>query len=366
MKILLVSPYGGVPGGITRWTEHIIEYYKKYGTQECDLDLVPMGRDRFVNINSNVCYRIWTAIKDYRKILKTYCHKLREDNYDVVHLTSSASLSLFKDLFIIHKAKQKGIKTILHFHFGRIPILAQLRNWEWKLLTKIVKYADAVVVIDKASFDTLIANGFNNVKLLPNPIAPSVLKIAKENRNIKRIEKSILFVGHVVKTKGIFELLEATSHIPGVTLKMIGHITPQIRSEIETLYNANAMWLDLAGEQPYTEVIKNMCCCDIFVLPTYTEGFPNVILESMACGCAIITTPVGAIPEILEEQNGRLYGIMVEPQNVDQLQNAIEKMLSDTQLKDECRVNVQHRVSNRYNIDSIWRQLVGIWEETVV
>ena len=104
-----------------------------------------------------------------------------------------------------------------------------------------------------------------------------------------------------------------------------------------------------------------MCQCDIFVLPTYTEGFPNVILESMACGCAIVTTPVGAIPEMLEEENGKHYGLMVEPRNVEQLKSSIEKMLSDIDYKNECRTNVQQRVNERYNIDSVWRQMVDVW-----
>ena len=108
-----------------------------------------------------------------------------------------------------------------------------------------------------------------------------------------------------------------------------------------------------------------MCQCDVFVLPTYTEGFPNVILESMACGCAIVATPVGAIPEMLEEENNNHYGVMVEPRNVEQLKAGIEKMLSDVDFKNECRANVQQRVIERYNIDSVWRQMTGIWKETI-
>ncbi len=364
MKILLVSPYGGVPGGISRWTEHILKYYNQYGLQDCELDLAPMGRDRFVNINSPIIYRLWTALKDYRLILKRYRQQLRQKRYDVMHFTSSASLSLFKDLYIIRKAKQKNVKSIVHFHFGRIPELAQVQNWEWKLLLKVVKEADQVVVIDKASYDTLRANGFDNISFLPNPVAPRVVDIAKENVGVKRTPRSILFVGHVVKTKGVFELLEACSKIENINLQLVGHITPDMQTQIETLYK-DASWLTVCGERPYDEVVKEMCKCDVFVLPTYTEGFPNVILESMACSCAIVATPVGAIPEMLEEENDKHYGIMVEPRNIEQLRVGIEKMLSDEIFKNECRANVQQRVIERYNIDSVWRQMVDIWNKTI-
>ena len=145
---------------------------------------------------------------------------------------------------------------------------------------------------------------------------------------------------------------------------MLGAI---LDSEKEALYkySDHADWLNIRGETPYEEVIAEMCKCDVFVLPTYTEGFPNVILESMACGCAIVTTSVGAIPEMLEEEDGKHYGIMVEPRNVEQLKGAIERMLSDADFKNECRANVQQRVNERYNIDSVWRQMVDIWSETI-
>lgn len=364
MNVLLVSPYGGVPGGIARWTEHILKYYSQHGLQDCEMDLVSTGRDRFVNINSPIIYRLWTALTDYSKILKKYRNQLRQKRYDIMHFTSSASLSLIKDLYIIRQAKRSGVKSVVHFRFGRIPELSQARNWEWKLLVKVVKAADQVVVIDKASYDTLRANGFDNISLLPNPVAPHVVDIAKENVGVEKTPRSVLFVGHVVKTKGVFELLEACSKIENINLQLVGHITPDMQTQIETLYK-DAPWLTICGEKPYDEVVKEMCKCDVFVLPTYTEGFPNVILESMACGCAIVTTPVGAIPEMLEEENDKHYGIMVEPRNVEQLKVGIEKMLSDEDFKNECRANVQQRVIERYNIDSVWRQMVDIWSETI-
>ena len=364
MKILLVSPYGGTPGGITRWTEHVISRYCKCSNQDLELDLVPMGRDKLININNSFLYRICTAILDYRKILGNYCNKLNHKRYDVVHLTSSASLSLFKDLFILYRAKRYGAKTIIHFHFGRIPQLETLHNWEWKLLCRVVNAADMVVVIDKQSYNTLLQNGFMNVRLLPNPIAPKVIDVIKKSRQEKRIDRTILFVGHGIKTKGIYELVDACRNIPNIKVKMLGAI---LDSEKDTLYkySGNASWLNIQGEIPYEDVIAEMCKCDVFVLPTYTEGFPNVILESMACGCAIVTTPVGAIPEMLEEENDKHYGLMVEPRNVEQLKVGIEKMLSDADFKNKCRGNVQQRVIERYNIDSVWRQMVDIWNETI-
>lgn len=360
LNILLVAPYGGVPGGISRWTSHILDYYNHYVTDDCSLDLVPMGRTMFVNISTPTWKRLWTAWIDYRKILADFNRKIKSA-YDVMHLTSSGGLSLYKDLYMIRRAKKYGTKSIIHFHFGRIPELVQQNNHEWKLVKKVVSEVDKVIVIDQMSYDTLVSLGFKNIAIMPNPIAPAVEKIVSDNRNITRTKREILFTGHVVKTKGIFELLKACSKIDDIHLKIVGHITADMQTEIENIYGKPG-WLTISGEKPYEDVIKDMMQCDIFVLPTYTEGFPNVILEAMAAGCAIVSTPVGAIPQMLEDDEHGKYGVFVTPKDDASLQKAIEDILDNESLKQTMRLNVQRRVSERYNIRSVWNKMLSIWE----
>lgn len=364
MKILLASPYGGIPGGISRWTGHIVDYYNRHGKSDCDLKIFPMQRSVFVNINSSMLYRLRWAVKDYSKLISLFRKEITSNHYDILHLTSSASISLLKDFIMLRMARRRGIKTIIHFRFGRIPELIEKNNWEWKLLKIVVKLADKVIVIDKASYNTLINTGFNNVILLPNPVAPAVLNIVASNSSIKREQGVVLFVGHVVKTKGIFELIEACKQIPNIKLRIVGHIETETRLKIEDVSN-NAKWIEIIGEEPYDEVIKEMLRCDIFVLPTYTEGFPNVILESMACGCAIVASSVGAIPEMLEDENDKKCGLQVAPQDVIGLCSAVKSLLYDDAMKAEFRLNATNRVNEKYNMLSIWKQLCLIWNNVL-
>ena len=74
---------------------------------------------------------------------------------------------------------------------------------------------------------------------------------------------------------------------------------------------------------------------------------------------------MGAIPEMLEEENGKRYGILVPPKNIERLREGIEKMLCDVDLKEEVRQNVQQRVNERYNIEAVWKQLIKIWETSL-
>lgn len=362
-KILLVAPYGGVPGGISRWTSHIVDFYSGLDNPEVQIDLMSTSRKKFINIGMSTIYRIWHGIKDYREILKNYNTKLRQKSYDLVHLTSSGSLGLYKDLYILSKAKKSGAKCVVHFHFGRIPELFRKNNHEWKMILKVCRICDCIIVLDKDSYNTLKQVGFSNVKILPNPVAPRIEDIVNEVPKIV-IPNTILFVGHVVPTKGVFELIEAFSALDdNLKLKLVGHITPDMRRILSAKLSPEvSKRVEICGEKPYDEVIKDMLSCDIFVLPTYTEGFPNVILEAMATGCAIVTTPVGAIPQILEHgDNDQEYGVFIEPKKAKQLRDAIVSLIYDDEYKEAMRNRVQKRVVERYNISSVWEQLVRIW-----
>lgn len=364
MKILLATPYGAAIGGIARWSQHIVKYYEKIGHKDCEMDILPMGRQSFTNIDS-AYKRVYYGVRDYHSFLVKEKKMMNEKKYDIFHLVSSASLSLFKDFIMLSAAKKRGAKTIVHFRFGRIPELSIKRNWEWRMICKVVQLSDMAIVLDKASYKTLHNAGYDNVVLLPNPVAPRVSEIIEKTNIKERIPRTLLFAGHGIRTKGIYELIEACKQIPDIKLRMIGNIADDVKNELITL-SGNAKWLDVAGEFPYEKTIAEMRSCDIFVLPTYTEGFPNVILESMACGCAIVTTPVGAIPEMLEEENGKKFGMLVAQKNAQQLKEGIETLLNNDTLKEECRRNVQQRVNERYNIDAVWKQMLNIWKETML
>ncbi len=92
-------------------------------------------------------------------------------------------------------------------------------------------------------------------------------------------------------------------------------------------------------------------------MPSYSEGFPNVILEAMACFCAIISTKVGAIPYILDNNSG----ICVESKNTEQLNNAITHLLSNEDLRFEIGMNAFNKVKNEYSIDKIGTEIKNIW-----
>lgn len=336
-----------------------------YYSQRIDIDIDVLSQsvsDVFITKTTFILKRIWVGLLSYGKIYRQMKQMIKSTHYDVLHLCSSGHISLVKDYVYVKFAKKNSVKTVVHYHFGLIPKLAQKNNWEWKLIKRVIRLSDNVIVIDLKSKETLEKSGFNNVFYLPNPISQEVVDIInKEKASAKRQANHLLFVGHVIPTKGVYELVEACKDIPSIRLDVVGRIIPEVRTKMLDLAGDDVGWIHFKGELPRQEVIREMLSCGIFVLPTYTEGFPNVILESMACSCPIVTTDVGAIPEMLDVENNPC-GICVVPKNVEELKSAIQHMLNDGNYAELCGERAAKRVNSNYSVDVVWKQLSNVWK----
>lgn len=365
VNVLLCSPVG-IPGGIPIWTENILSAWEK--TDNSGIGITQFFPTKFthssVSRHGSIA-RIWAGLRSYLPFIKGLRKKLKSEQFDVVHLSSSAGFGLLRDLIALCICKSYGVKSVVHFHFGRIPSLAKSRNWEWNLLTKVISRASATIVMDPASLQALKLDGFDSVVNLPNPLSERVINMIDAVGDKRRMKGVVLFVGHVIPTKGVFELVEACKSIPDIKLKIVSICDPELQKQLQYLAGENHQtWLEFTGNIPQSEVLSEMCHCDVFALPTYTEGFPNVIIEAMAAGCAIVTTPVGAIPEILENYQDKRFGLFVQPRSVTQLHDAIVELLANESLKSELRKNVSVRVHERYHIQNIWNSLAELWIKT--
>jgi len=362
MKVLLCSPLSGMVGGISLWTEHVCNFLKN--KPDITLTLLDTARKHNIYPDTPFPERIYKGVQEYRIIFSAINKKLKSQKFDVVHLVSSASFSLLKDYFIIKSSKKKNVPCVIHFHFGRIPDLFLNKNWEYRLLKLVIGIVDHVVVLDLPSYNILLANGFTNVSLLPNPLSPIVDKILDKHLWIERNHRKIMFAGNVIPTKGIFELIEACSEIDNIKIQILGAVTDDVKKKISyTIADVNKF--NVVGVKNHETIIKEMLSSRIFVLPSYTEGFPNVILESMAAGCAIISTDVGAIPEMLAIDSSESCGIIVKPKDVLGLRNAIVELLENEETADLLSMNARKRVHQEYSIEKIMQDLIAIWKTAV-
>jgi len=144
-------------------------------------------------------------------------------------------------------------------------------------------------------------------------------------------QRRIIYVGRLHRDKGVLDLLEAVSLLKSrgrtdvsVVIAGSGPHEDLIRSRILELgVQSEVQMIGAVRGAQKMAVWKD---ADIFVLPSYHEGLPYAVLESLASGTPLITTRVGAIPEILEEG---VHALFVDPGQPVMLGKAIERLASD-------------------------------------
>lgn len=367
MKVLLVSPYSDkLVGGITNWTRYIVSYQQENGG---NVDLTLLNNENATQVMdvTNLVKRLFAGLSNYLPVLRQFKKKVGNEHYDVAHICTSASFGLIRDLMIVNAARKKGVKAVVHTHFGRIPQVITSKGWEGRLFRRLANRADCIAVMDKSSLKALQDNGYENVRFVPNPLSTDVQRSIEDLGEMEREPRKIVFAGHVLASKGLRELVEACREIYQVKVEILGKVSDETFREM--LYQIggkdSTRWLSIPGNKPFEEVLYEMKSCGVFVLPSYSEGFPNVILESMACGCPIVATSVGAMPEMLDADGEKPCGICVPPQNIEALRDAIISLLGDPKKAKELGENARKRVNEQYDILKVWKQLVGLWEEVM-
>lgn len=365
LKVLLISPSPPPVGGIQSWTINLINHFKHQDQIElCYEDTAVKYRGV---LELNIWNRITAGIRVTKDVIKAMKQLIHIHNPDVIHLTSSASLALLKDYLIIREAKKFNVPVIIHWHFGRIPDLAIRKNWEWYLISFIIRRISYSVVIDNHSYKSLYDAGFKNVVNIPNPVSEELVKIANNQKIVERQveEGKVVFVGHVYVNKGIYELVEACIALPIVKqLKIIGPIMNEVQPELEKIASkrGNGAWLTLTGAKSSEEVFAEIHSAELLVLPSYTEGFPIVILEAMAMGCPVVATNVGAISDMLNINSDLPAGICIPVKDIEALKVSIEKLLSDKELCTKYGQNGLTRVLENFTADKIFKEYQEVWQ----
>lgn len=361
-KVLFFSPIYPT-GGIATCSLNIIDFVTKNKITNfvfCDGSIYHKKAGQ-----SSIIRRIYSGVLDTCRLVMNYIKTIKNSKPDVIHINTSASWALYKDWIYLKIAKFFHCEVVFQYHFGRIPELKKVQNWEWKLLLKNIKASKHIIVIDPLSKKVLDDEGLKNkVTYIPNPCSIELGAIAKEKVSDKEVD-SYIFVGHVIPTKGVYELVEAFAEITKtLKLTLIGLVTEQVKKDLECIAakKDDGKWLSIVGNKHLDYIYGKMKSVTALILPSYTEGFPNVVLEAMACGCPVIATNVGAIPDMLSstyEQNA--CGICILPHSKDILKRTILDFENNKNRQYEYAISGKKKILSSYTIDKIFSQYQQVW-----
>lgn len=207
-----------------------------------------------------------------------------------------------------------------------------------RLTARALRRAHAVVAVSHDLAERMADLGVSREKITPlingvdtSLFYPRDMREARRQLDLPQDERIVLFVGNLEHVKGIMYLLEAAVALretekDSFLLALVGEGTA--RGEIESFIDKHGLQnhIKLFGRRTHREIPLWMNSCDIFCLPSISEGCPNVVLEALACARPVVASAVGGIPELIEsDKNGCLVPAGDAPALTRALQHTLEK-----------------------------------------
>lgn len=280
---------------------------------------------------------------------------------DLVHVHMAEHGSVLRKGIIVALAASFRVPVVLHLHGGRFP--EQVRSagplTRWAIRRLVAACSETVVLGD--FWRRFMAEEFGaeakRVTVLHNAVpGPPAIPLRASDRPMR-----FLFLGRLIKLKGIHVLLEALAAEPcrdrPWELVIAGD------GDLET-YRRQAEALGLCGRVTFTGWLDQDGCrrqlaqADVLVQPSMFEGLPMAVLEAMAHGLTIVATPVGSVGDAIEHE---VTGLLVPPGEVEPLTAALVRVLDDAALRRELGIGARRKFETGFDIAVYRERLIDIY-----
>jgi glycosyltransferase involved in cell wall biosynthesis len=290
----------------------------------------------------------------------------------LVHVKTSGWTNFYQNAGYCLLARAARRPTLLQIHDGTFPaFFRQASPARQRLIRRLAHVPHTIIALSDswASYyrETL---GVQSIVVVPNGLPVAALHDVPANRTRLGIgpgRVAVLFMGTqsaaLDEEKGFSELVTAVAGLraryPELLLVVAGaashtaRLTAQLGPEGEG-------WLALGAVDTALRAVTYRSV-DVFALPSHAENMPNTVLEAMAAGCAIVASAVGAVPEMLAEQAGRVVPV----QDAPALQHALAELVASPARRRELGSRAAARAAARYDLPVVERALRALYESMV-
>ncbi len=319
IQVLMVGNHPSVKGGITS----VIEQLRKYEWDKAGINMEFIATYIDANNVKKIVYFIVAYIKIFVRFIKA--------KPDVMHIHMSYKGS-FQRKFAIHRlCKLFCVKDVIHLHGSEFEKwYGSVGNRTKKKIHKMLKECSKFVVLGERWEEKIYKiEPFTKLCVVSNTV-----NIPSEVSNWDEKEMCFLFLGVLIKRKGVSDLLDAIGCIKrqGKLENMKFIIAGSGQEENALKEKAKQMsleervefvgWID--GEQKKSLLQR----CQVLVLPSYNEGLPIAILEALSYGIPVIATDVGDIASAVKDG---CSGYLFSPGDVELLAQKIISMRENVQ-----------------------------------
>ncbi|WP_416898705.1 MAG: glycosyltransferase family 4 protein [Minwuia sp.] len=364
-RVLMVGPFPPTRGGVTTFMLNVI------GSGLSDrFDFVPHTTSRPAKKNVVDNYGYAAMFKGgIGRLLKagwvtlwhlvTFPFVLVFRRIDLVQIQSSDFQTFWESCLYLMMAKLFRRPTMLRlggvfdkFYEGSSPRVQAL-------IRRGVAAPDILIVQSESWRSYLAGVGRSgDVIVLYNSIPEATIVPVDAPRNTP--PRVVFFAGSESVRKGAQVVIAALKHEKiadlAVSLRFVAVIDP-LKSQIEA--EGLPQDIELTGFMDHAQFLAELRQGDIFLMPSFGEGFPNSLLEAMAAGCACIATPVGAVPEIVEHE---VEALVMQPGDDAALAEMIRRLAEDADLRLRLVAAAQERLRRQFTAERVLERLEAGYE----
>lgn len=344
-RLLIVGPLPPPIGGVETFTQAILESPALAGFEVAHCDTTKQ-RPKSTQGRFDAGNAAWALIHFSR-----LARALARHEPDVVYIPIAGTWSGFlRDAALGWLARRTRARVIGHQHAGDIPQVLARGGTDARLVDGGFAQFHRLLVLGERWRAMFVQHGLR----MPIEICPSTFRreVFERGRACVRTPRTgtvrILFLGQVGRRKGVLDLLDATARVlaQGLDVRVTiagpdqqpGERDAAMQRAKERSLGALAAFPGaVQGEALYTLFGDH----DLFVLPSYNEGIPAVLYEAGAFGLPVITTPVGAIPDLIRHETN---GLLVPAGDVDALTAAMARLVNDPPLRTRLGEQLRHDV----------------------
>lgn len=281
----------------------------------------------------NPLLKIFRLFNDYVRFIKV----LKTEHYDLVHINPSLDFkSIVRDGVFILLAKHYKKKVIVFFHGWEKGFEKEIENKALWLFRSIYKKSNAFIVLASEFKSKLREWTFNQpIYLETTIIDDDMIKDFYIEKAIKKRTDSnckILFFSRIIKEKGIYETIDAVrllkNKFPDIELIIAGdgEELQNVKNYVKSNKVSNVIFAGYVRGEEKRKLFEDSY---IYCFPTYAEGMPISVIETMAFGLPVVTRLVGGIADFFENSK---HGFATESKNPSVFASYIEKLILDEEL----------------------------------
>ena len=343
-KILMVGPDLSLHGGIVS----VVQGYLDGGLPEaCDgFEYLGTGVGS-TKLGKSIAFA--RALARYERVMPSY---------DIVHLHISARGSYKRKSIMARMARKAGKYVILHDHDGEFEKAFEEGGDAYRRdVRKTFGIADRVVVLSEEWRDYFAENVCDSEKIV---VVHNGVKVPAEPCS-PWSQQDILFLGRLDANKSPDVLLRASRRVlerfPGTKVVFGGDGEVEKNKALaEELGIANRC--EFHGWVSGAEREGLFARAAVYCLPSKNEGLPMSVLEAMARGIPTVATPVGGVPQVIEDG---VSGFLVDVDDVDALSDRLNILLDKPGLRENVGAASRNTVTRLFNVGGSIKQLLALY-----